>query len=752
MLFSKKFVSATIEKSDINCSIPAPYMRRDLILDVLPDFAEITVCGLGFYRIFVNGKEITKGHISPYVVNSDQVLPYDNYDLTDVLTLGSNTVGFMLGNGMQNSFDGYIWDFQLAEFNSSPKLAFAIEMSFDGRKRIIEADGAVLCCNSPIYFDGYRMGEKYDARLEIPNWNTSSCNLSDWTPAIVVDTDRGEPMLTCNRPITVAEEIKPLAITEEDDGYLYDFGRNYVGLTRLSIKGYAGQKVRIDHGELLVNGKFSQSNLIFDQPKQKGMPEYTQRTEYTCKGEGLETHVPSFTYYGFRYAKVTGISSAQATPDLLTCMVMNTDLGDRGGFVCSDETLNSLQEMTRRSTLGNFQHFPNDCPHREKNGWTADAALSAEHTIMNFEPEDNYLMWERCICRAMDERGALPGIVPTGGWGFHWGNGPAWDSVLIWLPYFTAVLRDDLRLATEAAPYMIKYFEYLETRRDERGLISIGLGDWCPAYPDMKTPLVFTDSTVSYDLGIKASYLYDRLGMADNAEYCRAFAESMRKSIRTYLLEDNDIMRFSDGGQTAQAMAIFYGLCDNEEEKQRALGLLIDRIAERDGHMGVGVLGGRVLFRVLCDYGYEDLAVSMITRPDEPSYGCMVADGLTTLAEKVKRPYGSLNHHFWGDISALMLEYFAGIRINPDKKGADTLCVSPVFPSQITFAKGYHNSIKGRIDTYWRRISEDEILLELSLPREMSGDVVAPKGYRVESSIRVTAATGKYIFKKIGYA
>ena len=24
--------------------------------------------------------------------------------------------------------------------------------------------------------------------------------------------------------------------------------------------------------------------------------------------------------------------------------------------------------------------------------------------------------------------GELPGIVPTSGWGYKWGNGPAWDS------------------------------------------------------------------------------------------------------------------------------------------------------------------------------------------------------------------------------------------------------------------------------------------------------------------------------------
>ena len=84
-------------------------------------------------------------------------------------------------------------------------------------------------------------------------------------------------------------------------------------------------------------------------------------------------------------------------------------------------------------------------------------------------------------------------------------------------------------------------------------------------------------------------------------------------------------MRFANGTQSCQAMAIFYGLCDSDEEKQKAFSLLLDEIRAKDGHMGVGMLGGRVIFRVLCDFGCEDLAIKMITRPDQPSYGCMIA-------------------------------------------------------------------------------------------------------------------------------
>ena len=747
MLFSNEFRSFARKTCRLDDWVAAPYMRRDLTLDTLPEKAELTISALGFYELFVNGKKITKGHLSPYIVNPDQVLPYDTYDVTDLLTVGENVLGFILGNGMQNCFGGFIWDFDKTSFLSAPKLAFALELTTGGEKTVIEADENLLGHPSPIVFDDLRYGEKYDARREIADWNLPGCDLADWTPSIHRSRNRGDAILCDNRPIVVTGEKKAISVTPVDGGYLYDFGVNLVGLTRLFVNGTEGQHIVIDHSELVKDGKISFESIMFDRPHLAHLNPYVQRTEYTCRGRGVEEYIPHFTYYGFRYAFVTGIEAHQATPELLTAVVMNTELGDRGDFSCSDEILNKLQEMTRRSTLGNFQHFPNDCPHREKNGWTADAALSAEQTLLNFEPENNYLMWEKCIVRAMNEQGALPGIVPTGGWGFHWGNGPAWDSVLIYLPYFCAILRDDLRVAEAAKEAMVRYFRYLTTRRDERGLLEIGLGDWCPANPDYETPLVFTDSTIAYDLAVKAAYLYDRMAMPAEADYCRRFAKEMRASIRAHLLEDADTMRFISSRQSVQAMAIFYGLCDTEEEKEKALAILLDEIHKQDDHMGVGVLGGRVIFRVLCDNGYEDLAIKMIARPDPPSYGCMIADGLTTLAENVRQPYGSLNHHFWGDISALFIEYFAGIRPNPDLQSAANIDIRPVFSTDMQHAKAYYNAISGRVEVAWQREGE-RVVLNLTYPAGANGFVWAPRGYTVNGKAKVRATSGTFVFVK----
>lgn len=235
--------------------------------------------------------------------------------------------------------------------------------------------------------------------------------------------------------------------------------------------------------------------------------------------------------------------------------------------------------------------------------------------------------------------------------------------------------------------------------------------------------------------------------MRDEADYCRNFADEMRAAIRKHLLEDAQTMRFISGRQSVQAMAIFYGLCDSEEEKEKALAVLLDEIHKQDDHMGVGVLGGRVIFRVLCENGYEDLAIKMITRLDAPSYGVMIADGLTTLAENVREPYGSLNHHFWGDISALFIEYFAGIRPNPDLQNAANIDIRPVFCATMQHAKAYYNAPAGRVEVKWERAGE-RIELQLTYPQEANGYVVAPRHYLVNGQERVKAASGTFVFSK----
>ena len=351
-----------------------------------------------------------------------------------------------------------------------------------------------------------------------------------------------------------------------------------------------------------------------------------------------------------------------------------------------------------------------DCPHREKNGWTADAALTSSLALMSFNPENNYLTWVRCIARAMTEDGVLPGIVPTDRWGYTGCNGPAWDSALIWLPYWCIYLRGDERPARAVSGAILKYIHYLNRIKDSRGLITTGLGDHCAT--NEMAPNTVTSSIISYDLGIKAAYIFERLGMPLEAEYCRGFAAAMRAAVRAHLIEDAEGLTVSGRCQTSQAMALYYGIFE-EGEYKTAYATLRTLISEKGDHLAVGCLGARVLFRVLCDNGDSDLAIKMITRRDPPSYGFLIDEGHTTLTEKLVPSENSFNHHFFGDIAAVMTEYFAGIRPNPHGTDPSEILISPTFPPSLSHASATYSAPGGRVSVRWQRTGEG-IELEVS--------------------------------------
>lgn len=704
--------------------VPAPYLRKSFHLKTLPEKAELLICGLGFYELYINGRRITKGLLAPYISNPDDLLYYDDYDLLPYLREGENVLGICLGNGFQNNPGGYTWDFDKARFRGAPEMALRLDVDFsDGETLSLESDETFRTAPSPIYGDDYRNGEYYDARREIPGWCEPGFDDSGWAFAKKAPLPRGEAVLSRIEPITVAREIQPVSVIPFEDGYLYDFGEDAAGVCRLTIQGEAGQIISLYHAESIKEGKLDRRSISFDEN------DYVQKDIYICKGEGVESYTPTFTYHGFQYVLVKGLKPEQADKSLLTYVVFHTRLRERGGFSCSDETINALQAMVRRSTLTNFHHFPTDCPQREKNGWTADASLSTEHTLLNLEPDKNYHEWLRNIRKAQADDGSLPGVVPTGGWGFAWGNGPAWDNILVYAPYMTYLYRHDKAILKENAHAILRYLDYLTTRIREDGLICWGLGDWCPVgrFADhYKSPLEFTDTVLSMDICEKAAYIFGELDMAEQKAFAMGIYHRLRQAGRERLL-DLSTMTALGRCQTSQAMAIFYSLFD-EGEKPEAFRRLLEFVHEYDDHMDVGVLGGRVIFHVLADYGCSDLAYKMIARPDYPSYGEWLSHGATTLREQfLQDERFSLNHHFWGDISHWFIRHLAGICYNPRRRGAEA-DIRPSFVEQLTFAEGWHEAPEGKIAVRWER-TEEGIRLNVQAPEGLYGRIYLPQGY-----------------------
>ncbi len=751
MFFPSKFYRARSEFNTYEKHVNAPNFRANI---QKKDFktAKISVSGLGFYDLFINGKKITKGLLAPYISNPDHYVYFDSYDVTDLLKFEVNCIAITLGNGMQNCPGGAVWDFDIAAFRNPPCYAIGIAYEYDnGEIENIDIGNKFKWSDSPIFFDDLRSGIFYNANDEMEGWMNADFDDSGWNEVNLASMPRGEFRLCDADPIVVTQEIPAIEIKEcklssdsyvrdkmkldtqyklsklGKNGILYDFGINTAGICRLKISAKKGQEIYIVFCEhMTTKGEVSYVNTGAFSP-----PGYAQVLYYICKGDGEETFEPPFTYYGYRYALIFGLEKEQILSDTLVMLRANSDMKERGNFECSDEIMNTLGKMSRISDLANFYYFPTDCPQREKNGWTGDAAVSAERMLLTLTPEKSYLEWLHNICKAQNDEGALPGVVPTGTWGFDWGNGPAWDNVLTELCWQIWRMRGDLNPAKVCAESILRYLSYISQRRREDGLIAIGLGDWLQPdkHPDHSdAPLFVTDSVITMYIAKKSADLFGALNLTMHKQFAVNLYDSLKNSIRNNLINFNTMTVLSRC-QTSQAMCIYYGVFD-ESEKKQACDVLIDLIHEKNDHFACGMLGLRVIFHVLSDCGESELAYKMITRKDHPSYTMMIKQGLTSLAEsflpesRFDSP-DSLNHHFMGDIISWFIQRIVGIQVNPRLKGANDFNINPSFISQLTFAKAYYEAPCGEIFVEWER-TEQGVKLNLEAPTEATGFIILP--------------------------
>lgn len=757
MEFERVFKAGTREYSDYGRAVPAPCLRGVFSLERVPERAQICITAAGFYDLYLNGVRITKGILAPYIGNPDHFVVYDTYKIAPLLRKGKNAVGIVLGNGFANAFGGFVWDFDKAPFRSAPKTAFRIEA--DG-ETVFSSRSALKTAPSPVLSDDLREGEVYDARREIDGWTEPGFDDSGWADAIDVPAPAGQCIAADFEPIAEYKRRHAVGIYPADDGYIYDFGVNTAGIPVLKIDGRRGQEVTLVCGEWLRGGRMDTQNIQCYNRMVRGLPD-NQRIVYYCKGEKGEGFAPCFSYYGFRYVKVTGVLPEQVTDDLVVMSEQSSAFGKTGSFFCSDQIANRTFENTLRSDFSNFYYFPTDCPHREKNGWTGDVYLSAEQFMLLLDCGRSLRRWLACIRAAQKENGAVPCIVPTGGWGYGWGSGPSWDGVLTAVPYLLYRYGGDISVLSENADAIWRYLGFLKEIRNEKGFIAYGLGDWCQIGAkndaDTWTPNSVTDTCSAIDICDKAAQIFGVLGRTEQSTAARELAASLREAARANFIDWNNGSTAFCRTQTAQAL-LLRRCVFREEERERAFSSLLEIIAGDEEHMRVGVIGVQALLRVLCEGGMADLAYEMAMSPDRPSFGDQLRHGATSLWEFIhihergsdRVAVGrlkSMNHHFWGDISAWFMTYLAGIRIN--EQFVDPACVDiePFFVERLDYAQARHTMPLGEVVSSWQR-TEAGIVLFVRLPEGAHGTLRLHGGWTCGGDLRLTPGGNRFVLTR----
>lgn len=659
----------------------APIFRKTF--SVLPFAkAQLAICGLGFYVCRLNGRRVSEDQLTPPFTAYDKTVLYQVYDLTDCLQVGENMLEIICGNGWYNQQEADAWEFQNARWKAGPKAICRLEV--DGRCCVV-TDRSWETAVSRWVFNSHRLGETYDASLPEPRF----------MPATLAQPPEGVLKPQQLPPIRLQGVYQAKQLTP----HLYDFGESVTGNVAITVQGKAGDKVVMRYSERLYpDGTLDRENV-----SEHTYAERFAQDEYVLGGDGTENWHGEFSFHGFRYVQID--CPASVTLLSVTARDLHTDLALVGDYTCDNESINRLHRACMRSVLTNYLHIPMDCPHREKNGWTADTMLSSFQALYSLELRSAYEKWLDDLVDCQRENGAVPCIAPTSLWGYGWGSGVTWDAALFMIPWNVYRFTGDLSLIRRFYGAMTRYLPYLETL-GTADIFSVGLGDWnAPKGESTVDDRALLTCMAKHVFGVYAQ-MSERLGYSEQAAYAFRRAGEIRQAFQQAFADHPPC-------QTFDAAVVYFDMTD---DKPAAVERLAESVRLADGHIRAGIFGAYIVPCVLRDHGYFDLAWEMVTKETYPSWIDMMNRCHGALGKWDGT--ASLDHHMFSSIDGFIQGSLSGLSIHHGEAGFSPLCLKPYFPNDMANFSFWHQTDRGRIAIEW-----DQNEYRVTLPEGMDGTV-----------------------------
>jgi alpha-L-rhamnosidase len=670
----------------------APFFRRKVLLPEEVVSAAAFVCGVGYHELYVNGVKAGDSFLTPAQSIYDKTVYYTTYDIGSLLVPGENTLYAILGNGLYNC-EIKTWNYEKAPWRDRPKLLLYADI-------LLRKAGRVCLCSDA----SFETGESGITYNTLYGGETQDYTKADSVTgkAVVVKSPGGvlrpfpEPHVKeqlTYQPVKPAETPIPAG-----KKVLFDFGQNMAGWAHVDAETAGRARFTLRYGEALdASGALDTARIApFVEGGRFQTDEYILDAAHPIR-EGR----PHFTYYGFRYVELS-VEEGGLTRFDIRALTLNSGLRRIGNFSSSDNYVNRIYDAGQKASLSNLVNIPTDCPHREKNGWTGDAALSAEQMCLNLDMRELYRRWLGDIRDAQRPSGQLPGIVPSGGWGFRWGSGPVWDSVLFELPLAVYTCYGDSSLLLENREAMKRYLDFCASMAEDQ-VVDFGLGDWCPPEGGAAghlCPTVVSDTATYFKLVKIMALVSEIAGEQADRDYYKALAAGIQESFNRHFVKA-DTGLVTGGSQTGQAMALCLGLLEGDTAG-KALDQLCALAAQKKGHLDFGILGAKYVFEALSRYGRGQLALDIILREGFPSYRHWIDMGITTMAETWDRT-ASDNHHMFSDVCRWFVRYVAGL------DQADfyrrTITFIPDFLSPLNHAGASTESGAGGFSCRWERQS-----------------------------------------------
>lgn len=713
-------------------TIPNPYLRRGFTLAGEVATARLYVACLGLHDCTLNGQPVGEDVFSSGWTDFNLRVRYQVYDIANLLKSGENALGVILGDGWYCGRTG--WN-PRQRYSDPPRLLAQLEINYrDGQQEIISSDTAWRCNYGPLLGSDLQSGESYDARLEMPGWDTPDFDDTSWCP-VKTFTDSGVALVASNGPLVRRiHELSPIdKPTTLGDATIYNLGQNMVGRVRIRVTGKAGVTVRLRFAERLQpDGSIYTTNLR----------SALATDHYTLRGDTEEIWESRFTFHGFQYVEVKAVGGTPVMAEI-TGVVLHSAMTPTGEFSCSNPLVNQLQHNIQWGQKGNFLDVPTDCPQRdERLGWMGDAQVFAHTAAFNMDVAGFFDKWLQDLRDGQFADGGVPPYTPNTDADYD--GGPGWSDAAIIVPWTMYLAYGNTRVLREHYQCMARHLDFL-TRTSR---------DYFRGYPDMPAYLGFGD-WLSMDGGADlmggtskeyigtAFYAYSArllgkiahiLGFSEDATRYTELADNIRTAFQQRFLTADGILE--QNTQTACVLALHFELLPTACRAAVA-AQLVANIRQRDMHLATGFLGTPYLMHVLTETGYLDVAYALLEQQTFPSWLYPVTQGATTIWERwdgwteekgFQDPsMNSFNHYGLGAIGDWLYSTIAGIKFDPNMPGYQHAILRPRPGGTLTAARGALQTRYGLLESDWH-IEGNTFTWKVTVPPNSSATAYLPTG------------------------
>ncbi len=701
-----------------------PVLYNDMFIEKGVEKARMYICGLGVYEAYINDKKIGEEFLAPGNNNYHNWIQYQTYDITTSVVTGKNNIEVMLGNGWYKGNFGFNGGMDNI-FGDSFALIAEIHLLFkDGTNEVFSTDTRWKSKESKIRKSSIYFGEIYD--------DTFSPTEVYGVKPISLDKKLLEDRRSV--PVVVKEKVKPLSVITTPKGELViDMGQNMVGWLCFKNTLPKGKKISIQHGEILQEGNFYRENLRYAD------------AEFHYISNSEEKWVrPHFTFYGFRYAKITGLDSIELED--FVGEVVYSDLEQIGKIETSNEKVNRLFQNALWGQKGNFLDIPTDCPQRdERMGWTGDAQVFSPTAAYNmnaypFFGKFGYDLW----LEQQGIQGAVPMTVPTipnPTMPQVTKTSSVWGDAATIIPWNMYLFTGDATILKNQFDSMRAWVEYIQERTGDQYLWNkdFHFGDWLaldgedPKMPTGGTDRYFVASSFYYYSTRIVSKAASVIGEDALATKYETLARQIKQAIQNEYFSPNG--RLTIDKQTAYVLALYMELC-KPEHTERLLKDLVERLKKDDSHLKTGFVGTPYICKVLSEYGYNDVAYTLLLNEDYPSWLYAVNLGATTIWERWDsvlpdgkiNPAGmnSLNHYAYGSIVEWMYQYMVGLKPDETAPGFQHAIIAPKPNWRLKHVSGEYHSVVGRYEVKWSILDDGRLDFKFTIPFNGKATIILP--------------------------